>query len=138
MWMEFDNLVIFTTKNIDQQIFQHYFNLLEQFGHSQKKYTCLVMKDEFLIYVFSNEELTFLKNLIKLTFQPKNILFPNSSFQGMRKIFAFSLNTILKMTLKKFFFSSVKQKRSKKFLRIRTLLLIVNEIRLFGKLYVID
>ena len=42
---------------------ENYFNLFEKFGNSQKKYTCSVGKDEFLIHVFSKEEIEFLKEL---------------------------------------------------------------------------
>ena len=42
---------------------ENYFNLFEEFGNSQKKYTCLVTKDEFMIYVFSKEEIDLFKEL---------------------------------------------------------------------------
>ena len=42
---------------------ENYFNLFEEFGNSQKKYTCSLAKDEFLIYVFFKEETDLLKEL---------------------------------------------------------------------------
>ena len=77
--MDFDNLVIFTTKNINQQIFfnmENYFNLSEEFDDSQKKYTCSIMEDEFFIYVFSNEEIDPLKELGQINFLVKKHSLP--------------------------------------------------------------
>ena len=42
---------------------ESYLNLFEEFGNLEKKYTCSVTKDEFLIYAFSNEEIDLLKEL---------------------------------------------------------------------------
>lgn len=81
---------------------ENYFNLFEKFGNSQKKYTCSVGKDEFLIHVFSKEEIELLKELVKLILWQRNILFLSSGSQGIE------MTAILKITLKKFLFSSVK------------------------------
>ena len=40
-----------------------YFDLFEEFGDSQKKYTCSVTKTEFLINFFAREKIELVKEL---------------------------------------------------------------------------
>ena len=55
---------------------ENYFSLSQSLMIRRKKYTCAVMKDEFFIYVFSNEEIDPLKDLAQINFLVKKHSLP--------------------------------------------------------------
>ena len=81
-WSEFK---VFQVTKAEFFSMENYFYLFEEFGDSQKKYTCSVTKNEFLIYVFPKEGIDLLKELDEINSLTKKHSLPEFCVVRYRK-----------------------------------------------------